>query len=139
MSSLACGYRNGSPDLLVLRCLGPDTVHLERVVFPFELLTFHCPSVSEVQIWRSSGTPGRRGRGGGGPPQEELVEVLSAEALRLEGEDEGPGLPLPGLLEAPAADLRRRYAEDPSEPIRRHLAAHERLAATWGRERIVRG
>ena len=119
MSSLACGYRNGSPDLLVLRCLGPDTVHLERVVFPFELLTFHCPSVSEVQIWRSSGTPGRRGRGGGGPPQEELVEVLSAEA--------------------PAADLRRRYAEDPSEPIRRHLAAHERLAATWGRERIVRG
>lgn len=139
MSSLACGYRNGSPHLLVLRCLGPDTVHLERVVFPFELLTFHCPPASEVQIWRRSGAPGRRGRGGEGLPQEELVEVLDAEALRLEGEDEGPSLLLPGLLEAPAADLRRRYGEDPSEPIRRHLAAHERLVAAWGRERIVRG
>jgi len=139
MSSIACGYRNGSPDLLVLRCFGPDSVHLERVVFPFELLTFHCPPASEVQIWRRSGAPGRRGRGGEGPPAEELVEVLPAEELCLEGVDEGATLSLPGLLEAPTADLRRRYAEDPSEPIRRHLAAHERLAAAWGTERIVRG
>lgn len=139
MSSLACGYRNGSPQLVVLRSLGPDTVHYERVIFPFEMLTFHCPRGSEIQIWRRSSAPGRRGRGGEGPPQEELVEVLPAEELRLEGADEDPTLPLPGLLEAPAADLRRRYAEDPSESVRRHLAAHERLAAAWGRERIVRG
>ena len=139
MSFLACGYRNGSPHLVMLRCLSADSLHLERVIFPFELLTFHCPPGSEVQIWRRSGAPGHRGRGGEGPPQAELVEVLPVEELRLEGADDGPVLPLPVLLEAPAADLRRRYAEDPSEPVRRHLAVQERLAAAWGRERIVRG
>lgn len=71
MSSLACGYRNGSPYLLVLRCLGPDTVHLERVVFPFELLTFHSPPESDVEVWRH----GFQGC--------ELAETMTAEELTM--------------------------------------------------------
>jgi hypothetical protein len=37
--------------LLILRCCGPEDFFLERVVFPFELLTFACPAAAEVKIW----------------------------------------------------------------------------------------
>jgi hypothetical protein len=67
-----CGYRNGSDRMIILRCIGPDQFFLERVVFPFELLTFQCPARSEVEIWT---------HGLGGP---ELLESIEARELVME-------------------------------------------------------
>ena len=62
-----CGYRNGSDRMIILRCIGPEQFFLERVVFPFELLTFQCPAMSEVEIWT---------HGLGGPELRESIEAL---------------------------------------------------------------
>ena len=54
MAQLTCGYRNSSDRMVIVRCIGPDEFFLERVVFPFELLSFLAPSESVVQIWTHS-------------------------------------------------------------------------------------
>jgi len=69
---LDCVYRNASDRMVILRCLGPSAFYLERVVFPFELLSFQCPMGSEVEIWT-------HGLGGA-----ELLETCRAEELRCE-------------------------------------------------------
>ena len=69
LDQLDCSYRNGSDRMVIVRCCGPAEFFLERVVFPFELLTFTCPPESEVKIWT---------HGLGGP---ELIESLKAEQL----------------------------------------------------------
>jgi len=58
--------------MVIVRCIGPAEFFLERVVFPFELLSFLAPADSVVQIWT---------HGLGGP---ELIERLDADELRLE-------------------------------------------------------
>ena len=72
MALLACGYRNTSDRMVILRCVGPEEFFLERVVFPFELLSFQCPPQSEVKIWT---------HGLGGP---ELVESIQTHELLIE-------------------------------------------------------
>lgn len=72
MTLLSCGYRNTSDRMVILRCVGPEQFFLERVVFPFELLSFQCPPRSEIKIWT---------HGLGGP---ELVESIQAQELLLE-------------------------------------------------------
>lgn len=57
--------------MVIVRCCGPSQFFLERVVFPFELLSFACPPESEVEIWTHSL---------GGP---ELLESLPAENLLI--------------------------------------------------------
>ena len=37
--------------MVIARCLGPECFFMERVVFPFELLSFQCPEDSELEIW----------------------------------------------------------------------------------------
>ena len=69
---LDCGYRNTSDRMVILRCCGPHAFFLERVVFPFELLSFQCPKDSEVEIWT---------HGLGGP---ELLESCPAVELSCE-------------------------------------------------------
>ena len=69
--TLDCGYRNASDRMVILRCCNDEHFYLERVVFPFEVLTFSCPAAASVEIWT---------HGLGGP---ELVECLKAEALLL--------------------------------------------------------
>ena len=69
---LDCGYRNASDRMVILRCCGPNAFFLERVVFPFELLSFQCPRDSEVEIWT---------HGLGGP---ELMESCPALELSCE-------------------------------------------------------
>jgi len=51
MEALLCSYRNCSERMRIVRCCGPDNFFLERVVFPFEVLTFHCPPATYVEIW----------------------------------------------------------------------------------------
>jgi len=58
--------------MIILRCIGPEQFFLERVVFPFELLTFRCPTGSEVEIWT---------HGLGGP---ELLESIESRELIME-------------------------------------------------------
>lgn len=69
---IECAYRNSSDRMVIVRCCGADGFYLERVVFPFELLSFRCPSESELEIWT---------HGLGGP---ELLETVHADALKLE-------------------------------------------------------
>jgi len=72
LDQLECGYRNASDRMVIVRCLGPGAFYLERVVFPFEFLSFQCPGGSEVEIWT---------HGLGGP---ELMEAHRADVLCLE-------------------------------------------------------
>lgn len=58
--------------MVILRCVGSEEFYLERVVFPFELLSFSCPAGSEVEIWT---------HGLGGP---ELLETIRSEELMIE-------------------------------------------------------
>ncbi len=51
MDALLCSYRNCSERMRIIRCCGPEDFFLERVVFPFEVLTFHCPPATDVEIW----------------------------------------------------------------------------------------
>ena len=88
LATLDCGYRNASDRMVILRCCGPEQFYLERVVFPFEMLTFSCPSASRVEIWT---------HGLGGP---ELVESLMADDLVL-------------MAPTPAAASDQPYGETP--------------------------
>jgi len=85
-SPLDCVYRNASDRMVILRCCGPDAFFLERVVFPFELLSFQCPSMSEVEIWT---------HGLGGP---ELLESCPARDLSLEPADALPSSAGPAAI-----------------------------------------
>jgi hypothetical protein len=75
LDQAACGFRNSSDRMVILRCLGSDNFFLERVVFPFELLTFECPRDSEIEIWTHSL---------GGP---EMVESFPARDLAFHDVD----------------------------------------------------
>ena len=44
-------YQNQSEHMVVLRCIGAQAFYLERVLFPFESLTFLAPEGSRVEIW----------------------------------------------------------------------------------------
>lgn len=77
MNLVSCGYRNSSDRMVIARCLGPDRFFLERVVFPFELLSFQCPDDSELEIWT-------HGLGGA-----ELVETIPVRDLLIDGQDSG--------------------------------------------------
>jgi hypothetical protein len=88
VDQLDCGYRNGSDRMVILRCIGPDQFFLERVVFPFEVLTFHCPAHSEVEIWT---------HGLGGP---ELLEAIACHELVMDSVP-SPGCPAAALAPNP--------------------------------------
>ena len=72
MDDLLCSYRNCSERMRIIRCCGPGDFFLERVVFPFEVLTFHCPPASDVEVWAkdSLGVV--------------LTEQLSADAMAMQ-------------------------------------------------------
>ena len=75
---VSCGYLNSTDRMVIARCLGPEQFFLERVVFPFELLSFQCPEDSELEIWT-------HGLGGA-----ELVETIPTRDLLVEGTEDSP-------------------------------------------------
>ena len=75
---VSCGYLNSTDRMVIARCLGPEQFFLERVVFPFELLSFQCPEESELEIWT-------HGLGGA-----ELVETIPTRDLLVEGTEDSP-------------------------------------------------
>ncbi len=82
-----CGYRNATDRMVIVRCCGPEEFYLERVVFPFELLSFQSPRLTQVEIWS-------HGLGGA-----ELVETFPAEELIIE-----PPLTVEAALPDPLAE-----------------------------------
>jgi hypothetical protein len=87
---LTCGYRNGTDRMVIVRCVGPEAFFLERVVFPFELLSFQCPPETELEIWT---------HGLGGP---ELLESIPVHLLTIESSDQPePGPAAGGGLAGP--------------------------------------
>jgi hypothetical protein len=88
LDQLACGYRNSSDRMVIARCFAGDTFFLERVVFPFELLSFACPADAELEIWT---------HGLGGP---ELIETIPAGDLVIEsGASQPPLEAVAGLVQ----------------------------------------
>ena len=85
MAQLTCGYRNSSDRMVIVRCVGPDEFFLERVVFPFELLSFLAPPESVVQIWT---------HGLGGP---ELCESIQVEELCVDEPKAVSAAPISGI------------------------------------------
>ena len=77
--------------MVIARCLGPDQFFLERVVFPFELLSFQCPKESELEIWT-------HGLGGA-----ELVETIPVTELLLDADGPAPVALQPRQSEASEA------------------------------------
>lgn len=77
LALLSCGYRNSSDRMVILRSCGPGEFYLERVIFPFELLSFQAPKGAELEIWT---------HGLGGP---ELLETLPSTELLIEPDLEG--------------------------------------------------
>ena len=73
--------------MVIVRCIGPEEFFLERVVFPFELLSFLAPPESSVQIWT---------HGLGGP---ELLETIAVAELSVESEPAPAALPFPPSIE----------------------------------------
>ena len=49
-SSILCSYRNCTDRIVIVRARGLSTYYLEKVVFPFEVMTFHCPRECEVEV-----------------------------------------------------------------------------------------
>ncbi|MEB3308460.1 MAG: DUF1830 domain-containing protein [Cyanobacteriota bacterium] len=72
MDLLACAYRNRTDRMVIIRCEGREGFYLERVVFPFELLTFECPADEKLEVWT---------HGLGGP---ELMDSLPVAELELD-------------------------------------------------------
>jgi hypothetical protein len=68
---LFCSYRNTTDRMIIVQCRSASDFYLERVVFPFELLSFECPQESTVQIW----SQGIRGA--------ELKEAIPALTLAM--------------------------------------------------------
>lgn len=55
--------------MVIIRARGPSGYFLERVVFPFEMMSFHCPPDCEVEVIRRT------------PAGLEESEWISAEEL----------------------------------------------------------
>ena len=97
---LECGYRNSSDRMVIARCIGPEQFFLERVVFPFELLSFSCPPDSELKIWT---------HGLGGPELLEshdvagLAIVAPADSGAMPEAGPAAAVPEPGSSETPAS------------------------------------
>jgi hypothetical protein len=66
--------------MVIARCFAGDSFFLERVVFPFELLSFACPPEAELEIWT---------HGLGGP---ELIETIPVQGLVMESAASPPAL-----------------------------------------------
>ncbi|MEB3257452.1 MAG: DUF1830 domain-containing protein [Cyanobacteriota bacterium] len=47
---ILCSYRNCTDQIVILRARGLSSYYLERVVFPFEVMAFHCPRECEVEV-----------------------------------------------------------------------------------------
>ena len=91
---LDCVYRNATDRMVIVRCCGPNAFFLERVVFPFELLSFQCPRDSEVEIWT---------HGLGGP---ELLESCAAADFSCE-----PLTTVPEVMAVPAPETTNPWLE----------------------------
>ncbi len=89
-----CSFRNSSDRIVILRCCGSQNFFLERVVFPFEILAFSCPPMSEVKIWS---------HGLYGP---ELLESFHSEQLLAESSPESAVFEVEGMFPASSASLR---------------------------------
>lgn len=76
-STILCSYYNSSDRMVIVRGRGSGNYYLERVVFPFEVMTFHCPRECEVEIIMRTPT---------GLEQSEWV--AAQELLAGEGSDE---------------------------------------------------
>ena len=44
-------YRNVAANIVVLKCIGPNRLFIERAIFPQEVFSFMAPEGSQLEIW----------------------------------------------------------------------------------------
>ncbi|MFN7678109.1 MAG: DUF1830 domain-containing protein [Cyanobacteriota bacterium] len=49
-ATILCTYRNSTDRMVIVRARATAAFFLERVVFPFETMMFHCPQECEVEV-----------------------------------------------------------------------------------------
>lgn len=49
-----CRFHNDSGRMVNLRCVGPEALFQEKLIFPFEQWPWSCPPQSRVNIWSHS-------------------------------------------------------------------------------------
>ncbi len=49
-ATMLCTYRNSTDRMVIVRARAMAAFFLERVVFPFEIMMFHCPLECEVEV-----------------------------------------------------------------------------------------
>lgn len=116
---LECGYRNESHQLVILVCRAGDVLVLERVVFPFELLTFCCPADSEVLVFSSQAGAAV------------LRERHSAVDLLLQSREPRADPPLTASVRDQLESLRQQHRQAPTAETRRQLAVQEHALREW--------
>ncbi|MEA5414915.1 DUF1830 domain-containing protein [Synechococcus sp. BA-132 BA5] len=67
MTTGTCLSGNTSNQMVILRCIGPETYFQEEVVFPFEDWLFRCLPHSRVDNWTHGFTVAKPPRMGTGP------------------------------------------------------------------------
>ncbi|MEB3276838.1 MAG: DUF1830 domain-containing protein [Cyanobacteriota bacterium] len=75
-----CRFQNSTSQMVIVRCVGPNTFFQERVLFPFDEWTFECPPQSRLDIW----THGLSGA--------ELVDSLETSTVSLDAQPAQQGL-----------------------------------------------
>jgi hypothetical protein len=82
-----CSYRNATNRMVIVRARGAGAFFLERVVFPFEIMTFHCPPAADVEVIR---------RGVTGREEPESLQVEQLLAADDKGDSQGDWRPQRG-------------------------------------------
>ena len=108
-----CGYRNERSNLVILFCYGVENFQLERVVFPFELLTFQAPLGSTVMVFGTSA----------GEPQ--LIDSCDVDSLSIDHRLQDLHPQMSSSMEALRNDLRQRYSDHPTAENRMRLSQLE--------------
>ena len=51
---LECLYKNETDHMVILKCVGINQYHLEKVVMPTESFLFEAPAEARIEIWQMS-------------------------------------------------------------------------------------
>ena len=49
-----CLYQNKTSRMVILKCIGPNSFYLEKVVMPSETFWFEAPEAARLEIWEMS-------------------------------------------------------------------------------------
>lgn len=116
---LHCAYRNGSDRIVILVCRDCHGFELQRLIFPFELLSFACPPAAEVWVFADEGAGVA------------LREHCAASELQIRGAQPIVQPRLDSSMRGQLDALRLRHKAAPTPETRYKLALQEQHLRQW--------